>query len=74
MCKYESNETAAHEIHSEKPRINFKKMRTKSGSSFFNSSNTLLDNDHLNSDSISKNYYKTRISSLITNSKAIRYK
>lgn len=71
MMRFDKSDASGYEIHSQTPRIKIK-TRTKSGS-FYNSNNLAIDNEHVDSDSISLNYYKTRINSLITNSKATKY-
>ena len=73
MCRFDKTESTVNEIHSQKPRMRIKK-RTISQSSgvFFNKSQ--FENEHFDSDSISLNYYKTRINSLISNSKAVKYR
>lgn len=72
MCRFDKTESTWNEIHSQKPRMRIKKRTiSQSGGVLFNKS--LVDND-FDSDSISLNYYKTRINSLISNSKAVKYR
>ncbi len=63
MWRFDKNDSNNPAIHSQKPRI---KLRTLSKSGITNDS-------CLSSDSVSQNYYKTRINSLITTSKATKY-
>lgn len=75
MSRFDKTEATAPEIHSQRPRIRLNSSSKSNNSSklLFNTSSILIDNENIDSDSISQNYYKTRINSLITNSNATKY-
>jgi hypothetical protein len=73
MSRFDKAETAGLEMTTQRPRIRLNSS-SKNSSSLFNTSSIMIDNENIDSDSISQNYYKTRIKSLITNSNATKYR